>query len=983
MKRDLRTFLITLTLFLLTQASSRGVEIARKPVFTGDHLKMTYMEQGQDLTIKLYDWGIRRTEELSFPRPVFDPKLSQDGRKLFFLELSEDSYYSELWYLDLESGEDIRLTDRTYGDIYSYAVSPNNSDVAFITFKSGQTVHGTEYQEMFLLSLDDMAARSIAVFDRLNIDTFVTPLFSGDGSRILFSYGSTIYLMDLTDSQTNEINLGLPIYFLSVSADPRYGVFTGLSDAFYQIFLLDMQDGSLQQLTYTNSNKILPHMDLQGNVYYIDCGESWDFRKLAWLGLLIDYPYRFKAYRNNWGRLGWGASYVLDFLVASYRAFRDEYFLQVVGNHAKWLMQNTDIESGIRDYNGESTYGWSATRYSADEQSSMRYAVHTGMICSPLAEFAVLCLDDAGLQLKFGDIVQELVRVLPDFAAALDDEFVEHDMDPLSITQEDEGYYIFPKGSPFHLDGANVPFNQQNQMGIFLISLYNITGEHSYLDKALKLGRVFKRNLIETDGMYEWHYSWGKASIGWTAEEDISVNTLSYAGHDGYDGGYSRIEMDFACKLHPYGVFDDADIQRFVATYLSAPGRNRLRPKDVVKIGACLLQYEEAVAGKAENIDVLTDIEHHVPYQIPYMSFILGNSGSSRWVLKRRETDGLEKVLPIKGSLVSFSVSGDKVYSIHKEPGSSYFVMENVLSLIPTDCLKGDVNGDGQILFDDAILVLYIATGLMGSTNDQKCAADMDDDGEVRSNDAILILREVTGLAAPNTELIAGINKRVTITLPEAHGIAGERITVPVKVDNVDILASGDLCIAYNSAVLQVIDVSTDSDALLVCNTAEPGTVRIAFAGTSSINSRTLAEIQFHILTDNVSSLIFESAELYDPDARPLSLSRVNSEFRSWAVPPEQSALLQNFPNPFNPGTWIPYQLREDSDVAICIYSLSGKLVQELPLGHRSAGLYVSQNRAAYWDGRNESGELVVSGIYFAVLKASEYQQVRCMTIIK
>ena len=98
---------------------------------------------------------------------------------------------------------------------------------------------------------------------------------------------------------------------------------------------------------------------------------------------------------------------------------------------------------------------------------------------------------------------------------------------------------------------------------------------------------------------------------------------------------------------------------------------------------------------------------------------------------------------------------------------------------------------------------------------------------------------------------------------------------------------------------------------------------------------------------------------------------------------PEQNLLLQNYPNPFNPETWIPYQLSEDTPVSISIYDTTGKLVRTLSLGFQSAGFYNSQERAAYWDGRNALGERVASGIYFYQLTTPSFQQTRRLVIVK
>ena len=98
---------------------------------------------------------------------------------------------------------------------------------------------------------------------------------------------------------------------------------------------------------------------------------------------------------------------------------------------------------------------------------------------------------------------------------------------------------------------------------------------------------------------------------------------------------------------------------------------------------------------------------------------------------------------------------------------------------------------------------------------------------------------------------------------------------------------------------------------------------------------------------------------------------------------PEKTILLSNYPNPFNPETWIPYQLAEDSQVSITIYETTGRVVRTLQLGHQAAGFYTDQSRAAYWDGRNAVGEPVASGVYFYTLTAGDFSATRKMLIRK
>ena len=97
----------------------------------------------------------------------------------------------------------------------------------------------------------------------------------------------------------------------------------------------------------------------------------------------------------------------------------------------------------------------------------------------------------------------------------------------------------------------------------------------------------------------------------------------------------------------------------------------------------------------------------------------------------------------------------------------------------------------------------------------------------------------------------------------------------------------------------------------------------------------------------------------------------------------QPTALLANYPNPFNPETWIPYQLSEPAEVSVSIYSVDGKLVRTLELGQVPSGVYSDKERAAYWDGRNAAGEPVASGVYFYTLRAGDFSATRKMVIRK
>ena len=98
---------------------------------------------------------------------------------------------------------------------------------------------------------------------------------------------------------------------------------------------------------------------------------------------------------------------------------------------------------------------------------------------------------------------------------------------------------------------------------------------------------------------------------------------------------------------------------------------------------------------------------------------------------------------------------------------------------------------------------------------------------------------------------------------------------------------------------------------------------------------------------------------------------------------PQETALLANYPNPFNPETWIPYQLAVPAEITLTIFDMNGGMVRRLEVGHQSAGMYQSRGRAAYWDGRNQRGESVASGLYFYTLRTGDFTATRKMLVQK
>ena len=193
-------------------------------------------------------------------------------------------------------------------------------------------------------------------------------------------------------------------------------------------------------------------------------------------------------------------------------------------------------------------------------------------------------------------------------------------------------------------------------------------------------------------------------------------------------------------------------------------------------------------------------------------------------------------------------------------------------------------------------------------------------------------------------------------------------------------------------------------------------TAALGQSGADIVDSRTdvngdgtVDQDDLTLVTDNINAdgnapsnmfalLDRETLETLDPEVleRYLNILRAESDgslkyLRAIALlesvlsvmRPEKTQLLANYPNPFNPETWIPYHLANPSTVRITIYNTRGVIVRRLDLGHQQAGYYTHRSRAAYWDGRNDLGERIASGIYFYQFQAGSISSLRKLLILK
>ena len=126
-----------------------------------------------------------------------------------------------------------------------------------------------------------------------------------------------------------------------------------------------------------------------------------------------------------------------------------------------------------------------------------------------------------------------------------------------------------------------------------------------------------------------------------------------------------------------------------------------------------------------------------------------------------------------------------------------------------------------------------------------------------------------------------------------------------------------------------------------------------------------------------------DDAQIEDDGSEIFERGIANLESLLKSKVPTQTRLLLNYPNPFNPETWIPYQLAESTKVTVTIHSMNGSLIRTLNLGHQAPGSYISKSQAAYWDGRNEFGEQSASGLYFYTFTAGKFKATGKMLILK
>ncbi|MBM3234683.1 T9SS type A sorting domain-containing protein [Candidatus Poribacteria bacterium] len=229
---------------------------------------------------------------------------------------------------------------------------------------------------------------------------------------------------------------------------------------------------------------------------------------------------------------------------------------------------------------------------------------------------------------------------------------------------------------------------------------------------------------------------------------------------------------------------------------------------------------------------------------------------------------------------------------------------------------------------------------------------DVSQDGRVKANDALLVLQHAVGL--------------ITL-LPEQQQAA--------DVNGDDKITAFDAALIMQYTVGLITEFPVQGVPILVAKDDNPLAPFIPLnkggqGGCKGDENQLLAKI---IAELENSSLSAEQKRVLE-ELKHLLWQRTL---------PKQTALLQNYPNPFNPETWIPFELAQDASVTISIYNVKGQLIRTIELGNQKAGIYVAEDKAAYWNGKDSLGEKVASGMYFYTLQAGKFRTTRKMVIMK
>ena len=278
----------------------------------------------------------------------------------------------------------------------------------------------------------------------------------------------------------------------------------------------------------------------------------------------------------------------------------------------------------------------------------------------------------------------------------------------------------------------------------------------------------------------------------------------------------------------------------------------------------------------------------------------------------------------------------------------SYSIQINDFIVVTHKFPKEDVNRDGYVNIQDLVLVASNIGLVPGNLHNPQ--ADTNGDGNYGEGDGVR-----SGLY---TEFQPADNPIV----PDLASIGDSHSRVDVN----------------NDGIVNVLDL-----ILVAMSPDWGGASTLAKVRDANVASLPAPSMVAENLTPATIQAWIDLAQVEHDGSAAFDVGIQNLQNLLVARIPSETKLLLNYPNPFNPETWIPYQLAKATEVTVTIHSMNGSLIRTIELGHQAAGTYQSKSQAAYWDGRNEFGEQVASGLYFYTLTAGDFSATAKMLVRK
>ena len=294
----------------------------------------------------------------------------------------------------------------------------------------------------------------------------------------------------------------------------------------------------------------------------------------------------------------------------------------------------------------------------------------------------------------------------------------------------------------------------------------------------------------------------------------------------------------------------------------------------------------------------------------------------------------------------------------------------------------GDVSDNGQVTAYDAAIILRHSVELITLTGRDALVADVTGNGAVTPYDASLVLQYVVGwiirfpVEEPVLARVASFSR--TVGIPRVGSTSEGDLTVPVAIDGMDGVLSGELVVSYATEQMEALSVASSGllSGYMMEQNITDGEVLVSFAGAESGEGKgDVLSMTFRPLGEVVDAL------------GGVRLTRVRLNEGQVLVTlanggrpdvPTAYALQPNYPNPFNPETTVRYDIPVPGQVQIVVYNLSGQKVRELASGPRDAGRHL-----VVWDGRDDAGRKVASGMYLCRLAAGRHEDVKRMVLVK